>query len=96
MCALRCAAVGILAAHCCFVRGADRVVLIDKQQYRWDRAKSKMPHLETINFAGELGVAGHGSGELAGASCQQLLSRLQLWWVEKWWQWWLWCVSVWA
>lgn len=42
----------MLAAHCAFVRGADRVVLIDKQQYRLDHAKHKMPYLETINFEG--------------------------------------------
>ncbi|KAL4458128.1 hypothetical protein ABPG75_012993 [Micractinium tetrahymenae] len=43
--------VGMLAAHCAFVRGAARVVLVDKQQHRLDWARQKMPRLETINFA---------------------------------------------
>ena len=32
-------AVGILAAHCAFVRGASRVIIIDRAQYRLERAK---------------------------------------------------------
>lgn len=45
--------VGILAAHCAFVRGASKVMLIDDVEYRLDHAKFKMPHLITINFAKE-------------------------------------------
>ena len=45
------AAVGILAAQCAFVRGAERVVLIDNQTYRLDFAKERIPRLETLNFA---------------------------------------------
>jgi len=43
--------VGILAAQCCFARGAQRVILIDNQEYRLKRAKEAMPQLETINFS---------------------------------------------
>lgn len=32
-------AVGILAMHCAFMRGAKRVIIIDRAQYRLDRAK---------------------------------------------------------
>lgn len=46
--------VGILAAHVAQVRGAQRVVLIDKEQYRLDFAKQRMPDVTTINFQGEL------------------------------------------
>ena len=42
--------VGILAAQCCFARGAKRVILIDNQEYRLKRALAAMPQLETINF----------------------------------------------
>jgi threonine dehydrogenase-like Zn-dependent dehydrogenase len=42
--------VGILAAHCAFQRGANRVVLIDQEAYRLAFAKAKMPRLEVINF----------------------------------------------
>ncbi|KAG2493252.1 hypothetical protein HYH03_008390 [Edaphochlamys debaryana] len=41
---------GILAAHCSQVRGADKIILIDNQQYRLDHAASKIKGLETINF----------------------------------------------
>lgn len=41
---------GILAAHCAFARGANRVVLIDEIQFRLDHAKAKIPGLEIINF----------------------------------------------
>jgi ubiquinone/menaquinone biosynthesis C-methylase UbiE len=34
-----CAAVGILAMHCAFMRGAERVIIIDRAQYRLERAK---------------------------------------------------------
>ena len=43
-------AVGILAAQCCHVRGAERIVMIDNQQYRLDFAKEKLPYIETLNF----------------------------------------------
>lgn len=43
-------AVGILAAHCAFFRGAARVVIIDEQKFGLDFAKKKVPGLETINF----------------------------------------------
>ncbi|KXZ56260.1 hypothetical protein GPECTOR_1g227 [Gonium pectorale] len=42
--------VGLLAAHCCQVRGADKVLLIDNHQYRLDHAAAKVPGLHTINF----------------------------------------------
>lgn len=42
--------VGILAAQCCHVRGAERIVMIDNQQYRLDFAKEKLPYIETLNF----------------------------------------------
>ncbi len=34
-----CFAVGILAMHCAFMRGASRVIIIDRAQYRLERAK---------------------------------------------------------
>lgn len=43
-------AVGQLAAHCAFVRGADRVIIIDDVEYRLQYAKDHMPKIETINF----------------------------------------------
>jgi threonine dehydrogenase-like Zn-dependent dehydrogenase len=45
-----CGPVGILAAQCAFLRGANRVVIIDEQQHRLDFAVSKVKGLETINF----------------------------------------------
>ncbi|GLC33166.1 hypothetical protein PLESTB_000363500 [Pleodorina starrii] len=45
--------VGILAAHSSQVRGADKVILIDNQQYRLDHAATKLPGLLTINFGKE-------------------------------------------
>lgn len=42
-------AVGILAAHCAFFRGAERVVLIDGVANRLQFAKNHIPHIETIN-----------------------------------------------
>lgn len=42
--------VGVLAAHCAFQRGANRVVLIDQEAYRLAFAQEKMPRLEVINF----------------------------------------------
>ena len=48
---LRCyAAIGMLAAQCAHVRGAQRIIMIDNQQYRLDFAKQKMPYLELLNF----------------------------------------------
>jgi threonine dehydrogenase-like Zn-dependent dehydrogenase len=41
--------VGILAAHCAFARGANRVVLLDLEAYRLDFAKQKIPRLETVD-----------------------------------------------
>lgn len=43
-------AVGILAAQCAHIRGAQRIIMIDNQQYRLDFAKQKMPYLELLNF----------------------------------------------
>lgn len=45
--------VGILAAHCAQARGANRVVIIDREQYRLDFAERKLPGIETINFKGK-------------------------------------------
>ncbi len=45
-----CATVGQLAAHCAFVRGAERVIIIDDIEYRLQFAKDRMPKIETINF----------------------------------------------
>jgi threonine dehydrogenase-like Zn-dependent dehydrogenase len=42
--------VGILAAQCAFVRGSKRVIIIDRAQYRLERAKEVAPGVETINF----------------------------------------------
>ncbi len=42
-------AVGILAAHCAFFRGAERVVLIDGVADRLQFAKTHIPRVETIN-----------------------------------------------
>ena len=44
------AAVGILAAQCAHIRGAQRIIMIDNQQYRLDFAKQKLPYLELLNF----------------------------------------------
>ena len=41
---------GILAAQCAFVRGAERVVLIDNVADRLHFAKNHLPKIETINF----------------------------------------------
>ncbi len=49
--ALEClCAVGQLAAHCAFVRGAEKVAIIDNIEYRLQFAKDRMPNIETINF----------------------------------------------
>ena len=45
-----CGPVGILAAHAADFRGAERIVIIDNQQYRLDFAKKHIPRIETINF----------------------------------------------
>ncbi|KAL3153987.1 hypothetical protein ABBQ32_013542 [Trebouxia sp. C0010 RCD-2024] len=45
-----CGPVGILAAQCAHVRGAQRIIMIDNQQYRLDFAKQKLPYLELLNF----------------------------------------------
>lgn len=42
--------VGQLAAQCAFARGAKRVIIIDREQYRLDAAKEVAPGVETINF----------------------------------------------
>lgn len=44
-----CHSVGMQAANCAFVRGANRVVMIDSIQYRLDFIKEKLPKVETIN-----------------------------------------------
>ncbi|KAG2450469.1 hypothetical protein HYH02_004970 [Chlamydomonas schloesseri] len=51
---------GILAAHCAQVRGADRIILIDNQQYRLDHAAARIPGLHTINFDKEKASAAEG------------------------------------
>ena len=43
--------VGMLAAHCAQVRGASRVVLVDKESYRLDFAQERLPGLEIIDFS---------------------------------------------
>ena len=50
MCIWGCGPVGMLAAHSADFRGAERIVMIDNQQYRLDFAKKKIPRVETINF----------------------------------------------
>jgi len=45
-----CGPVGILAAQCAHIRGAQRIIMVDNQQYRLDFAKQKMPYLELLNF----------------------------------------------
>ncbi|PSC68261.1 Sorbitol dehydrogenase [Micractinium conductrix] len=42
--------VGMLTAHCAFVKGAERVILIDKEEDRLQFAREKIPRVETINF----------------------------------------------
>jgi threonine dehydrogenase-like Zn-dependent dehydrogenase len=66
--------VGILAAQCAFVRGAKRVIIVDKEQYRLDFAKKLMPKIELVNFsqdrtshAGEKTVLEMCQNEPAGA-----------------------------
>lgn len=44
-----CNSVGMMAATSAFNRGANRVVVIDSQQYRLDFLKSNLPKVETIN-----------------------------------------------
>uniref|UniRef100_A0A7I4C4Q5 Enoyl reductase (ER) domain-containing protein n=2 Tax=Physcomitrium patens TaxID=3218 RepID=A0A7I4C4Q5_PHYPA len=44
-----CGPVGMMAATSAFNRGANRVVVIDSQQYRLDFLKSNLPKVETIN-----------------------------------------------
>ena len=63
-----CGPVGILAAHSADFKGAERIVMIDNQQYRLEFAKKKIPRVETINFDEEKDVR-----RLQGAS-QCLLS----------------------
>jgi len=43
--------VGIFAAMCAFERGASRVVLIDKEEYRLEHAAKHIKGLETINYS---------------------------------------------
>jgi ferredoxin len=40
----------MLAAHSADFRGAERIVMIDNQQYRLDFVKKRIPRVETINF----------------------------------------------
>lgn len=39
----------MMAATCAFVRGANRVVIIDALEHRLDFMKQKFPKVETIN-----------------------------------------------
>jgi threonine dehydrogenase-like Zn-dependent dehydrogenase len=41
--------VGILVAHCCKARGAERIIVIDRQQGRLDYAAARVPGLDVIN-----------------------------------------------
>ncbi len=41
-------AVGVLAAHCAFARGANRVVLIDSVEYRLKFAQHKIPKVRLL------------------------------------------------
>jgi threonine dehydrogenase-like Zn-dependent dehydrogenase len=50
--------VGILAAQCAFVRGARRVILVDKESYRLSFAKKLMNNVETVDVS----AAAAGSG----------------------------------
>ena len=44
------AAVGMLAAHCAFFKGAGDVVLIDHEEDRLQFARDHIPNIKTINF----------------------------------------------
>jgi threonine dehydrogenase-like Zn-dependent dehydrogenase len=52
--ALRCIAVGLLAAHCAFARGAERVILIDREEFRLQFARDNVKNgrVDTINIKG--------------------------------------------
>ena len=65
-------AVGTLAAHCAFFKGAARVVLIDNQADRLQFAKDSMPKLETINFSGQK-VAAMRHSTVVSAQCAVLM-----------------------
>jgi threonine dehydrogenase-like Zn-dependent dehydrogenase len=45
----------LLAAHCAFVRGAERVIIIDREEDRLAYARERIPNgkVETINFKSE-------------------------------------------
>jgi len=66
--------VGLLAAQCAFARGAKRVIIVDKEQYRLDFARKILPKVETVDFsqdstssAGETKVLELCQNEPAGA-----------------------------
>jgi threonine dehydrogenase-like Zn-dependent dehydrogenase len=64
--------VGILAAQCAFARGARRVIMVDKIQYRLEFAKKQIPRIEMVdsssgNDAGETQVLALCRDEPAGA-----------------------------
>jgi threonine dehydrogenase-like Zn-dependent dehydrogenase len=44
-------AIGLTSAKFSLLKGAARVIMIDNVQWRLDYAKSKMPEVETLNFA---------------------------------------------
>jgi threonine dehydrogenase-like Zn-dependent dehydrogenase len=48
--------VGILAAHCAFARGANRVVLIDQVDFRLNFAKKKLPKVRKCAYSSMLSV----------------------------------------
>jgi hypothetical protein len=70
--ALRSAAVGLLAAHCAFARGAERVVLIDREEMRLQFARDNVKNgrVETINIKG---------GWAAGCNCKSGCLQRKQW-----------------
>lgn len=55
-----CCAVGILAARCAQVKGAGRVVLIDREDYRLEHARAKVPGVQVGGCLRSDGVDGGG------------------------------------
>ena len=67
--ALRCIAVGLLAAHCAFARGAERVIVIDREEFRLQFARDNVKNgrVDTINIKG-----GWVGGWACGGACRQV------------------------
>ena len=57
---------GLLAAHCAFARGAQRVILIDREEERLAFARERIRNgtVETINFTSGGGASSVGTGWL--------------------------------